>query len=208
VADAQGTHAFGEHRTDREGQVTLDFPPEGITQFTLLARARGYLARQEIVPGNRLPSELTYGGTGRPVIGKVVLDDPKQKIDWSSGHHTHMTRYPKPPEETRTPAAIRAWQQSGEYKEAVAKHRTYMPDWQADGSFRIEDVPAGRHVLQLNFIESADDWSETSLGSINREVEIPDIPGGQTDDPLDLGELTLAVLEAVRKTLGDPVRGL
>lgn len=75
VSDARGDHSFGEHRANREGRVTLDFPPEGISLFTLQARAPGYVLRQEIVPGPSLPRDLTLRLEPGVQIGGVVRDD-------------------------------------------------------------------------------------------------------------------------------------
>ncbi len=185
-------------RTDAKGRFALDKVPPGERQIMRpIPSGRGgwswsHLQRLTVKTG--AVTTVTYGGTGRPVIGKVVLSDPTRKIEWPSGHHTLGTRWPRPPANVRTPEEIRAWQQnSPEVKEARANQRYYAPTWSEDGAFRIDDVLPGRYQLTLMFMEPSDNFPQTSIGSINREVEVPEIPGGQTDEPLDLGELKLTL---------------
>jgi hypothetical protein len=51
-----------------------------------------------------------------------------------------------------------------------------------DGSFRIEDVLPGTYTLHIQTPE---------LMTVTREVVVPDIPGGRTDVPLNIGVLTI-----------------
>jgi hypothetical protein len=51
-----------------------------------------------------------------------------------------------------------------------------------DGSFRIEDVLPGTYILHIQTPE---------LMTVAREVVVPDIPGGRTDVPLNIGVLTI-----------------
>lgn len=185
-------------RTDAGGRFAFDKVPPGERQLMRpIPIGRGgwswsHLQRLTVKAGE--VTTVTYGGTGRPVIGKVVLSDPTRKMDWASGHHTLGTRWPRPPSNLRTPEEIRAWQKnSPEVKEAQANQRYYAPTWSEDGAFRIDDVVPGRYQLTLMFMEPSDSFPQTSIGSISREVEVPEIPGGQTDEPLDLGELKLTL---------------
>lgn len=184
-------------RTDAEGRFAFDKVPPGERQLMRpIPFGRGgwswsHLQRLTVKAGE--VTTVTYGGTGRPVIGRVVSSDPTRKMDWASGHHTLGTRFPQPPAELRTPESMRAWQKSPEFKEAFSNQHYYAPTWSEDGSFRIDDVLPGRYQLTLMFMEPGDNFPQTSIGSISRDVEVPEIPGGQTDEPLDLGELKLTL---------------
>lgn len=59
----------------------------------------------------------------------------------------------------------------------------------------------GKYLLSLMFMDPGERTPRTSIGSITREVEVPEIPGGRTDEPLDLGELQLARRSAVRPVM-------
>lgn len=98
-------------------------------------------------------TRVVYGGTGRPLIGKVVLSDSQRKIEWPGGHHSLTTRFAQPPPDQRTPEGWRAWQRTPEDKQALANHRTRAPTWQPDGSFRLDEVLPGRFQLSLRFTD-------------------------------------------------------
>jgi len=195
-------------RTDAEGRFVFGKAPPGWRQLMrpVPMGNRGW-SLSHLVPVEVKAGEVTrvvYGGTGRPVIGRVVPDGADMKIEWVSGHHMLSTRFPQPPDEQRTPEGMRAWQNSDEFKEALANRRYYSPTWSEDGSFRFDDVEPGLYDLHFMFADSADGFGGVAVGSIMRAVEVGEIPGGQTDDPLDLGELPLAVrsaeaMEAERK---------
>ena len=57
-----------------------------------------------------------------------------------------------------------------------------------DGSFRIEDVPAGHYQLFLSITKND---REVAGGKI--PVQVREIPGGRTDEPLNLGACELSV---------------
>jgi hypothetical protein len=71
--------------------------------------------------------------------------------------------------------------------------RSYAVAVGPDGSFRAEDIPSGTYILTVSLIPS-----DTQAGGPTRpddrptrEIVIPEIPGGRSDDPLDLGIITL-----------------
>ena len=138
-------------------------------------------------------TQVVYGGVGRPVLGRVVLSDPKRKVDWNSGHHSFGTKFPRPPRQLKTPEEWEQWNHSPEMKEARENHRYYGLRLAEDGAFRIENVLPGTYQLSINLTEpSADRFGSGPLiASHSQEVAVADIPGGVTDEPLDLGVLTL-----------------
>jgi peroxiredoxin len=69
-----------------------------------------------------------------------------------------------------------------------------------DGSFRVEDVEAGTYDLILVVNEPSHDPrgmmpSHLPLGSAHREVIVPPMPGGRSDEPLDLGAIRLELIK-------------
>ncbi len=85
-----------------------------------------------------------------------------------------------------------------------------------DGSFRIDDVAAGAYQLSLAINRRPSDPDQGPLGAetiatARREVTVPAMPGGRSDEPLDLGTIraTLepaAAAPAVPKAAGPPPR--
>ena len=71
----------------------------------------------------------------------------------------------------------------------------YAVKVEPDGSFRIDDVIAGSYELDFLLQEPPADpfhitGSET-IGRAHRDVTIDEIPGGRSDEPLDLGPIPL-----------------
>jgi thiol-disulfide isomerase/thioredoxin len=64
-----------------------------------------------------------------------------------------------------------------------------------DGSFRIEDVVAGSYELRFVLREASSDPSRRHVaepvGGAHREVIVPEMAGDRSDQPLDLGEVSL-----------------
>jgi len=97
------------------------------------------------------------------------------------------------------------WQQSDKVKaymkrikEVRKDRRRYALKIEPDGTFRVDDVPAGNYQLRINVYDrpmnsySARRRPET-IGSVNHEFEVPDINESVIDEPFDLGSLTLMI---------------
>ena len=104
-------------------------------------------------------TSVRLGGRGRPIVGKVALVAPHPPLRWKNGRHTLET-LPGP------------------------ERRSYPVEFAADGSYRVEDVPAGKYLLKIQMAGFPDN-------TLRREVIVPEIPGGRTDSPLNLGTMTI-----------------
>lgn len=160
-----------------------------------------------------LPAETAHidlGGTGRPVVGR--LNPPvghDGKVLWNFAIVRVAARAPAMPipNAPPLPAEIQAdpekraawlqnWQETTEEGRAwkaargeVVRIRDARPDITAsvarDGSFRIDDLPAGDYLLSVSFVQN-----EAAL-LVAHVFTVPEMPGGRSDEPLDLGVLTL-----------------
>jgi hypothetical protein len=115
-------------------------------------------------------ARITVGGTGRPIIGRVAPpSNAKRQLDFSYGAHTLIDA-----DAGRFPFKLNA-----------------------DGSFRVEDVPEGEYDLSINVQQRPADRSTldqaTTLATVRETVTVPAIPGGRSDAPLDLGTLKLTM---------------
>ena len=72
-----------------------------------------------------------------------------------------------------------------------------------DGTFRIEDVPAGRYVLKLPFEGVSRSSREGRQAFARAEVIVPEIPGGRSDEPLDIGAIPLEVFPFHEPRVGE-----
>ncbi len=190
---------FDTYRSQADDQGRFEFknvPPGKRFLVRLYQVQRGWswshIEPVEVKSGEA--TRVTYGGKGRRVIGKVVLSDADQKIDWQSGYHILGTIQPRPPSSV-TPQELRAWYNSPEARQARANYRYYAAQFNDDGTFHIEDVPPGRYNLNFMFQEtgSQNPTGGRFVGSIQREIDIPETTNGAVAQPLDLGELRLQV---------------
>jgi hypothetical protein len=74
--------------------------------------------------------------------------------------------------------------------------RSYSVVLDRDGSFRVEDVEAGVYDLIILVNEPSRDPrgflpGRDLLGTARRVVSVPAMPGGRSDQPLDLGAIPL-----------------
>jgi peroxiredoxin len=204
-----GSLNFGSHfrvDTDEQGRFSFSHVPPGPIQLARLIpmgpRSWTFSHVQSVLipPGETI--EVVYGGTGRPVTGRLALSDPGREVDWRHGHNSLSTKMPQPPQGSSR-EEIMAWQQSEEFRDAIANRRSYGIVIDEEGSFRVDDVPAGEYRLSFNLTEPADDrpGMGTPIGSLSREVTVPGMAEARSDEPLDLGELIIQVRNTLR--IGD-----
>jgi beta-lactamase regulating signal transducer with metallopeptidase domain len=62
-----------------------------------------------------------------------------------------------------------------------------------DGSFRIEQVPAGKHRLRLEVFESEDRGTFRTIAAADREVSIPEAGNQPQEKVIDLGVIEMAI---------------
>jgi hypothetical protein len=185
--------------TDSEGRFEFSFVPPGERQLVrLIPMDRGWRwsDQQRLTVGEGATTEVQYGGTGRPVIGKAKLSQPDRKVDWNAGHHTLRTPFPRPPQGGFSSIEeAQAWSNSPEMKKARENMRQYALRFSEDGSFRVSNVLPGTYQLEIRPQEPSGDQTRSGrfLGQLTQEVTVPEIDGGVTDEPLDLGELPVEV---------------
>ena len=124
---------------------------------------------------------LTLGGTGRPVVGKAALPAGfAARANWLFGFCYLIRR----PLATGPPAPSGA----GSLR-AADTNFTFKVEH--DGSFRIEDVEAGSYDLVIEVNKRPRDsggLGHEVLATCRREVVVPVMPEGRSDEPLQLGE--------------------
>lgn len=204
-------HNVFRKETDENGRAKIEFVPPGQRQLAWLipfgeqSFRWTQQTRFSVVPGET--KQVQIGGTGRPIIGQLATSDPERVVDWKQGLH-HLSNWPRPPR-FRTQEEFIAWRKSPEVLEAHKNHRTFAMQVAEDGSFRIEDVPPGDYTLQVNLTEPNSDGFSMgrSIGSLVYDVTVEEIPGGQTDEPLDLGTLTVPVKQEPNGTAGGNSEG-
>lgn len=65
----------------------------------------------------------------------------------------------------------------------------------ADGAFRFDDVPAGDYQLFIQIKrtppEPISGIVQPPIATARRDITVPEIPGGRSDDPLDIGVIAV-----------------
>ena len=199
-------NAVVEHttRTDKDGRFKIDFVAPGVLTVGRQVRdvlGSGYtlsnLVEVEVAPGQTIHVEI--GGKGRPVIGRFALPGGTAVLDLASS----QVRLRSEPPVLRMPDGFidftdeqwSAWwegfQVSPEGRAYLAGDRQFAVALNPNGAFRVEDVPAGRYVLKLTYRGDVGDGSSGRLAVARAEVEVPEIPGGRSDTPLDIGTIPL-----------------
>jgi hypothetical protein len=168
----------GEGRVGRSMLLMVD---EGATEVTSSRRDTVVLAAGQT-------SVIELGGVGRPVMGKLAPPERHQgKVLWNFALvHVQADVPPAPDVPPDLPDAAEL---EREWREALNELRAASPYFSVsvdrDGSFRVEDVPAGIYKLSVRFQQDAP-------GQLaNYEFSVPVMESGRSDQPLDLGVLTL-----------------
>jgi peroxiredoxin len=75
-------------------------------------------------------------------------------------------------------------------RQCVFAKRRYALNFAQDGSFRVEDVPGGKYTLNLQLREGGGEvFGAPTIATMHKEIEVPDSPGGRSDEPYDLGAI-------------------
>jgi hypothetical protein len=103
-------------------------------------------------------NRITVGGTGRPVIGKLPL----------------------PPMVTNDAGSF-GWASL----DTAGRH---LSDRMArDGTFRLDDVPAGTWTFEAEVLTNKTGGGVRLICTVGKTIIVPEMPGGRSDEPLDLG---------------------
>ncbi len=165
----------------------------------------------ELEPGQTVHIEL--GGKGRPVIGRFELPGNEVRGGWHM--NATLSTKPAPVEPLKIPEDVRAqgdekvrewleaYYRTDEHKAKQAAierdretHRHYAFRVAKDGRFRIDDVVAGTYDLRLRIDTVSDeDQRVTDLGQAHKEITVPPMPTGRSDEPLDVGTIEVEIKE-------------
>jgi hypothetical protein len=87
-----------------------------------------------------------------------------------------------------------AWLKTEEGEAYSSAELSFDTNVRPDGRFRIEDVPAGKYRLQAYLNEpgrGVPGICGPGVGSFDTEITVPEMPGGRSDEPIDLGTIEL-----------------
>jgi RNA polymerase sigma factor (sigma-70 family) len=192
----------GEVKTDAQGHFTFERVIPGevsiardiVVQTTPSRQTIHRTASVSVTVAPRQKTELTLGGTGRPITGKVIASaEISGDVDWTQSNNSLI---PKPSASGILNSAVNRLRQAVGTSSDRSAQRSYAVVLERDGSFRVDDVEAGRYDLTILVNEPSRDprgfmVSLEPLGVANLVVAVPDMPGGRSDEALDVGRITL-----------------
>ena len=170
--------------TDLEGRFSFDHVPPGEwalhRDFIVSADSRQHEPAMSIriAPGE--VSRVVYGGLGRPVVGRVAVNDAAVPITPALLRQNHFDR---PIDEGRG-------------------RELWIIGCETNGSFRLDNVKSGTYELYIG-LKDTDPNARSLRGQVRMKVKVPEAAGGVSDEALDLGTLTIDVHPEERVELGD-----
>ncbi|MHC5540222.1 carboxypeptidase-like regulatory domain-containing protein, partial [Singulisphaera rosea] len=165
----------GDAVVGTDGRFVFERVPDGSVAVMQLVR-RGLIIsmyplsdRLHVKPGET--ARVTIGGTGRPVVGQFVLPASiAEEVDWESSE-------------------ILLTSSKNQKLVHVGKHTV------ANG-FRFEDVSPGAYEilaeLKKRRLGPLGDDSSATIAEGRHKIDVAEIPGGRSDEPLDVGKVTLS----------------
>jgi hypothetical protein len=210
---------------DANGNFVLDKVPPGerkvYLQFKLNDRESGRTASSHGVPVIVKPgatTEVTVGGGGRPVIGRIaLLGGDQEDVDWHRDVHTLQSQMVMP--QTIAPPVITgnmsnearqaayreynerqaAFWRTEQGREMQRRQRSYVLLFDTNGNYRVDNVLPGTYTLYVSPTDpTGGDNYYQNIGSLNHTVTIPEPPAGKPDEPFDIGPVELQIRGTTR----------
>lgn len=137
-----------------------------------------------------LPTRESVSNVLKEVITALVTDQPKVP-----------TQEQREQEQKAFDARLHEFYSTESGRQYFFSHRRYVLNFSQDGSFRIEDVPGGKYRLAIDLREGEGGgmrFNAPKIAGSNKEIEVPDSPGGRSDQPCDLGVIKLQARNSLK----------
>ncbi len=201
-AQQQSTDARGRYRFERVIPARLSVSRIFTLERSSFHVGTGAARTVTVKPGGTTLVDL--GGTGRAVVGRFALPAGiKAGAIFPSFDQTLRSIRPEPPypadlDGKEREAWLAEWLATDEGEAYSRTECVFDTNVRPDGRFRIEDVPAGKYQLHAQVHEPGTGVPGTfgpERASIDTEIVVPEIPGGRSDVPLDVGTIELKLFK-------------
>ena len=170
-------------------------------------------------------AQVQLGRSGRPVVGKLVMPDGLNEYDWRHAMASlQVVANPKvkpptmpipkdiDPKKDRD-AAMKWWEEwkdtkeGQQYSKDIQRYQaalravqpvSYSTNIEPTGIFTFDDLPTGDYQLTVHAQAEPKDGQMhpgQAVASLSHTFKIPEIPGGHSEESLDLGTLTLKAIQ-------------
>jgi RNA polymerase sigma factor (sigma-70 family) len=193
-------------KTDKDGKFVFQQAPPGNFDLYIanLGAAYHHKTPVQIQPGVTVTVQI--GGTGAIVSGQLALSKPGPAVDWSRQLRFAglRTRIPYPPGLSGPAMAewFKQYRQTEEGKRRLRETRNYPMVVQPDGTFTVEDIPAGDYEMGGELYDIAidpsrdmGDASKHRIGAVHQRVTVPQPAGAQTVEKIDVGTVTVQLFK-------------
>ncbi len=164
-----------------------------------------------VEPGATL--DVMLGGAGRKVVGRVkVIGGDVTDVDWRRDVHKLTLILPPEPslqqpdvsKATTPEVQQRAWQEFNQRQREFSRsaagrarelaERTYVLVFDTNGGFRVDNVAPGKYMLSITANDPEEEYyRQRMIGSVNKQIEVPDVAGAKVNEPFDLGTLDMTI---------------
>lgn len=147
-------------------------------------------------------AQVTLGGKGRAVIGRLELSPPLAGYNWNWDLPALVLERPdlERPSVRSAPTAdarTRRLEQFAWAADNLARKKYYFVV-QPDGTFQADDVPPGNYLLDITVkappadpLSEEWDWSRSRLGQTTRQVVVPEPDSEGSAEPVEVGTVTV-----------------
>jgi hypothetical protein len=197
-ADANGHFVFAKVLA---GEAMIGRNQEGSFHYP------AHYAYTQVEPAGE--ATIQVGGVGRPVVGRIApINDPHAVWAHNARHECEcsvirrdVAEKTQPPEHMYdlTAAAAHARRQFGQTEagsEYMIWSRPIYGKVNSDGSFRVDDLPAGKYWL---FVRTVEFRPEVGIGEDTSKVEltiqVPEGPTAHSNEAYDLGTIQTKVIK-------------
>ena len=201
-------------RTDEQGHFLITYVPPGEHMLAKLvsigngSRMHQRLGDVVVKPGETL--QVSYGGGERTVGGKALVVGTNAPADYSQAratlHSGSTFRMIEQLKQAKTQAERMALFQSEDFQQAMSSPHEYTLQLAADGSFKMEGIPAGKYELAADFNGNNTSFPpDTSRVFMSPQpIVVPAAADTHDESVVDIGTIdlkpfTLSGLESIQK---------